>query len=327
MERNPLISVIVPVYNVENLLERCVDSILAQTYENLEVLLVDDGSKDSSGHICDAYGKKDSRVRVLHKENGGQSSARNMALDLAKGEYIAFVDSDDWIVADAYAAMLQQAQKHEVKLVCAGRYDVESETMAVTPGLCPARKEVLSAEEMLGRLFVWDNCDSAPWDKLYHRSVFDHIRFPALSGSEDVSVVYRLIEAAGQVAMLDKPVYYYFHRAGSTTTGKLSPVNFRFHEYTETIYPYIRDRYPAIAPKARYFRVRSLLYTVQSIDLADREGQKKYDAVYRQQLKNLRSHGLFILFSPLFAPRERAVDLLLLTGLYRPLRRLYHAKK
>ena len=321
----PLISVIVPVYNVENLLKRCVDSILAQTYENLEILLVDDGSKDSSGAICDAYAAKDSRVHVIHKENGGQSSARNMALDVAKGEYIAFVDSDDWIVPDAYEAMLDQARKHGVKLVCAGRFDVSGETMEVTPGLCPGKQEVLSAREMLGRIFLWDNCDSAPWDKLYHRSVFRDIRFPAKSGSEDVAVVYLLVEQAGRVAMLDKPVYYYFHRANSTTTGKLSPVHFRFHEYTEIIYPYICERYPEIGDNVRYFRVRSLIYTIQSIDLADRDAQEKYAEVYREQKKKLREHAWFILTSPLFGSRERFVDLMLLWGIYRPLRRLYHA--
>lgn len=327
MEQKPLISIIVPVYNVETLLSRCVDSILAQTYGNLEILLVDDGSKDRSGAICDEYAEKDSRIHVIHKENGGQSSARNLALEIAKGEYIAFVDSDDWIVPDAYEAMLEQARRHGVKMVCAGRYDVESDTMEITPGLCPPCQEVLSAQEMLGRLFTWDNCDSAPWDKLYHRSLFQNIRFPLKSGNEDVAILYLLIEQAGQVAMLDKPVYYYFHRANSTTTCKLSPIHFRFHEHTENIYPYVRDRYPEIADKVRYFRVRSLIYTVQSIDLADREAQEKYADIYRAQKQNLREHTRFILTSPLFGRRERIVDIMLLLGIYRPLRRFYHAVK
>ena len=105
MEQKPLISVIVPVYNVAAWLPRCVDSILAQTYENLEILLVDDGSTDGSGNICEEYAKKDTRIRVLHKENGGLSSARNAGLDAAAGAYIGFVDSDDWIAPEMYAEL------------------------------------------------------------------------------------------------------------------------------------------------------------------------------------------------------------------------------
>ena len=102
MNQNPRISVIVPVYNVEQYLPRCVESILAQTYENLEILLVDDGAKDGSGAICDAYARQDERVKVIHKENGGLSSARNAGIDASTGEYLSFVDSDDWIEPDMY---------------------------------------------------------------------------------------------------------------------------------------------------------------------------------------------------------------------------------
>ena len=117
---NPLISVIVPVYKVEEYLARCVDSILGQTYRNLEILLVDDGSPDRCGVMCDEYASRDSRIRVIHKENGGLSSARNAAIDAARGEYIGFVDSDDWIEPETYEALLDMALAEKVKLVCAG---------------------------------------------------------------------------------------------------------------------------------------------------------------------------------------------------------------
>ena len=114
---NPLISVIVPVYKVEEYLARCVDSILGQTYRNLEILLVDDGSPDRCGVMCDEYASRDSRIRVIHKENGGLSSARNAAIDVARGEYIGFVDSDDWIEPETYEALLDMALTEQVKLV------------------------------------------------------------------------------------------------------------------------------------------------------------------------------------------------------------------
>ena len=112
MNQNPRISVIVPVYNVEQYLPRCVESILAQTYENLEILLVDDGTKDNSGAICDAYARQDARVKAIHKKNGGLSSARNAGIDASTGEYLSFVDSDDWIEPDMYEKMMALMEKY-----------------------------------------------------------------------------------------------------------------------------------------------------------------------------------------------------------------------
>ena len=150
MENTPFLSVIVPVYNVESYLSRCVDSILVQKVDGMEIILVNDGSRDSSGTICDEYARKDSRIRVLHKENGGLSSARNAGLDICRGEYIAFVDSDDWIEPDAYEKMLKTAKELDVKLVCGGRYDVSSKTGEKKLGLCPPNITYLLAKIVQG---------------------------------------------------------------------------------------------------------------------------------------------------------------------------------
>jgi len=317
-----LLSVIVPVYNVEAYLSRCVDSILAQTYENLEILLVDDGSKDGSGTICDEYAQRDARIRVFHKENGGQSSARNLALDAVRGEYLTFVDSDDWLEPDAYLPMLELAQAENVKLVCAGRYDVSARTGERKLGLCPEKQEVLSAEEMLGRLFTWDGCDSSPCDKIFHSSLFSEIRFPTRSNCEDVAIVYRLVEAAGRAAMLDKPIYNYYHRPGSTSYSALSERTFYFEEYTETILPYIQQRFPAIYDKARYFRVRSLVHSVLSVDLAEPKTRSAFLDRCRMSRKALRRQLGFILSCPQFSRKEKLMDLLLALNLYRLARKL-----
>ena len=207
MNQNPRISVIVPVYNVEQYLPRCVESILAQTYENLEILLVDDGTKDNSGAICDAYARQDARVKAIHKKNGGLSSARNAGIDAATGEYLSFVDSDDWIEPDMYEKMMALMEKYSVRLVCAGRWDVSSETGEKTLGLCPPKEEVISGEELVRRIFHWENIDSAAWDKLYHRSLFASARYPLGVICEDVPTTYRIALDAGQAAMLPCPVY------------------------------------------------------------------------------------------------------------------------
>lgn len=327
MEQDILISVIVPVYNAESYLAKCVQSILDQTYTNLEVILVNDGSSDGSGAICDEYAAKDSRVRVIHKENGGQSSARNMALDIFSGQYVTFVDSDDWIETDAYEHMLNLMLQHDVKLVSAGRYDVDSLTGEKVLGLCPRKTEMISAEETMGRLFIWDGCDSSPCDKLYHRSLFNNVRFPEKSVSEDIAVVYRLIEAAGKVVMYDKPIYNYFHRPNSSSSSSLSEKTFHFEEHTAGIYPYIQQNYPAIQNQARYFRVRSLVYAVLSCELVSTEQRSKFIKQYRECKAMLRRHIGFILTSKYISTKDRIVYLSLAYGLYPVLRKIYHTVK
>ena len=322
MEQDVLISVIVPVYNVEAYLARCVDSILAQTYSNLEIILVDDGTKDSSDRICDAYAEKDARIRVIHKANGGLSSARNAGIDIARGEYIGFVDSDDWIEPDTYETMLELALRENAKLVCAGRYDVQSETGEKTVGLCHPRQETVSGEEMVRRIFTWENCDSASWDKLYHRSLFRQIRFPEGKIVEDVPIMYLIVLDAGRVALLDKPVYNYFHRPGSITTARISEKTFHFSQHTEIIYPYIQKNYPSLTREARYLRVRSLVHSVISVDLAAEEDRKAFHDQCAACRRQLRGHSLFILQSSLFSRREECIDLALAFGLYRLVRKM-----
>lgn len=324
MENTPFLSVIVPVYNVESYLSRCVDSILVQKVDGMEIILVNDGSRDSSGTICDEYARKDSRIRVLHKENGGLSSARNAGLDICRGEYIAFVDSDDWIEPDAYENMLKTARELDVKLVCGGRYDVSSRTGEKKLGLCPPKTEKISAEELVGRIFTWDNCDSSACDKLYHRSLLENWRFPMGKVCEDVPVMYRIILQTEWVAVYGHPIYNYFHRHGSITTATVSDRTFHFLEHTEVIYPYIRQNHPAIQNQARYLRVRALAYSCLILDASDGDSREKYKELYENCCAQLRSHFGFLLTSPLFASKERVTNLLLALGVYRPLRTIRH---
>lgn len=327
MEKKPLISVIVPVYNVEEYLPRCVDSILAQTYENLEIILVDDGTKDNAGSLCDTYAGKDTRVKVIHKTNGGLSSARNAGIDIAQGTYLAFVDSDDWIEPDAYEIMMAAAQKYNVKLVCAGRYDVDSEQGEKIPGLCPPGEEVISGAELVRRMFVWENIDSAAWDKLYHRELFREIRYPVGRVCEDVPTTYKIALDAGSAAMCPKPIYNYFHRPGSITMSSVSEKTFHFSEHAGAVYDHIRAHYPEITEHARYLRVRSLSYNLLTLDLADGQTRARFSAQYGHSRRELAKHMVFFLRSPLFGRQERLTNLFLVLGIYRPLRRLYHRVK
>lgn len=325
MERSPLISVIVPVYKVETYLPRCVDSILAQTWKNLEIFLVDDGSPDGCGRICDEYAKNDPRIRVIHKENGGLSSARNAGLDVASGDYIGFVDSDDWIEPEMYAEMLALMEKYDARMVCAGRYDVDGETGEKTVGLCPAQEEQIDGETMAGRIFLWDQCDSAAWDKLYRRELFEDIRYPEGKTCEDVPVTYRLALKAQRVALCSRPLYNYYHRSGSISKGAgITEKTFHYSRHTAPILEDIRENHPNIAPQAEFLRVHSLYHILLRLDHASPEIRKTYRAEYREARRELSRHWKFILSCPWLSTQQRVTDVLLIANLYHILRPLFH---
>lgn len=319
------VSVIVPVYNVEQYLPRCLESILSQTYENLEVILVDDGSTDLSSKVCDDYAQKDSRIRVIHKANGGLSSARNAGIEAARGKYLAFVDSDDWIEKDTYEVMVALAEKNNAPLICGGRYDVDGKTGERTVGLCPEKEEVLTAEALVGRIFLWDHCDSSACDKLFARELFREFRFPEGKVCEDVAVMYRIILGADKAVLCPRPFYNYYHRPGSITKAAVSEKTFHFSQHTAEIYGYIREKHPAIEPQARFLRVRSLYHILIMLDKKDPEG--RYESRRKTALKELRKHVFFLFTCPYLGNQERLTDVLLCLGLYGPFQRLYHFLK
>ena len=324
MEAKPMISIIVPVYKVEDYLPKCVESLRNQTYSNLEIILVDDGSPDSCGVLCDRYAREDARIRVIHKENGGLSSARNAGIDIAQGEYLGFVDSDDWVEPETYEKMLFLALETQVKLVCAGRYDYSEATGERKPGLCPPRREVISGEELVRRIFRWQNIDSAAWDKLYHRSLFREIRYPNGKIVEDVPTTYRIALDAGSAAMLNEPVYNYRHRSGSITTSRISEKNFHFPEHTEKVYAHILRDYPALRQEAAYLRVQSLIHAVMMADQASEEDRKRFAPQCAHCRKALRGFLGVILGSAMFRAKDKLTAIFLMFDLYRPARRIYH---
>lgn len=321
MENGVLLSVIVPVYRVEEYLPRCVDSILAQTVSDLELILVDDGSPDRCGAICDEYAARDPRVRVIHKENGGLSSARNAGIDIARGQWLGFVDSDDWIKPDCYEKLLDCARRRKVKLVCAGRWDVSEGTGETKPGLCPEKEETISGTEMARRIFTWEHLDSAAWDKLYRAELFDDIRYPLGKVSEDVPVTYRLALKAGEAALCPERVYCYYHRQGSITYSKASEKTFHFSEHTRQILQYCREQYPELVGPARYMHLWAQAYNLKMLGLP--EDRKRFPRQYRDSQRELGRELPFLLGCPYAAPREKLEDILLASGLYHPLRRVW----
>ncbi|OJH47577.1 glycosyltransferase family 2 protein [Lactococcus lactis] len=215
-----LISVIVPVYNVKEYLEECIRSIINQTYENLEIILVDDGSTDGSSEICDEYAARDKRIRIIHKENGGLSSARNVGINHANGLYISFVDSDDWLELDLYKILYGAIKATNADIAACGRY-LASESGKLKMH-CSDEQRIYSRKEALKEIFQLGSIDVAAWDKLYHRSVIEEIRFPEGEINEDTAVVYEVFNNVKKLVHVGCPLYNYRVRIGSITKSGYS---------------------------------------------------------------------------------------------------------
>lgn len=211
-----LISVIVPVYNVEPYLARAVDSLLSQTYKNLQIILVDDGSTDNSGKLCDSYAQTDPRITVIHKQNGGLSSARNAGIDQASGAYFAFLDSDDYYSPTMLERLYQVITSNDCAIAqCAYfRFTDTPETQAVTGPV-----QIQSATDALHR--IDDAVYMAAWNKLYKKELFAHIRFPEGKIHEDVGTTYRLFYEGEKIAVIPDALYGYYINPDSITTSKI----------------------------------------------------------------------------------------------------------
>jgi len=212
------ISVIVPVYKVELYLRQCIESILAQTYNNLEIILVDDGSPDNCGAICDEYAKKDGRVTVIHKKNEGVSAARNTGIDAATGGLLSFVDSDDWIDSDMFEALHGNMAAHDADISCCGYY-TSYVGANITPPICPAGGDgvvLLDKRQAVKEVLLNKRVKTFLWGKLYKKSLFDYIRCPVdMAYCEDAFIIGSIFSEAEKTAACGIPKYYYRQRKSS----------------------------------------------------------------------------------------------------------------
>ena len=211
----PLISVIVPCYNVEQYLPKCVDSILAQTYRNLEVILVDDGSPDRCGDICDKYAEKDARVKVIHKANGGVSDARNAALDMMQGEWFTCIDSDDYVSPTYVETLYGLTQKYHCKMAVVSWLDYKPNEVP-HPSNRGNDERLLSSDDAIADMFYQHSCDVAPWGKIYKSSLFDDIRYPKNVIYEDLQTTFKpMAKCKEGVAFTNRQEYFYLLRPTS----------------------------------------------------------------------------------------------------------------
>jgi len=240
-----LVSVIIPVYNVEKYLDACVESVLRQTYKNLEIILVDDGSTDNSGKICDKYKLIDNRVKVIHKENGGLSSARNAGLDICKGEFISFIDSDDF-VSDKFIELLYRTAKKENVLISAVRkgvdfWDGDDNTVSFYhENIDELNIETVSIRKALELMMYMKVTTGYPW-RLYNKLLFKNFRLPDGIYYEDLASTYKVMMQTDKIAYIDAGIYAYRKRANSIIRESFSMKKMVIVDITRELFENITD--------------------------------------------------------------------------------------
>ena len=220
----PTISIIVPVYNVEKYLPECIESILAQTFRDFELILVDDGSPDNCPALCDAAAEKDGRIRVIHQKNGGLSAARNAGLDIARGEWIGFADSDDTIEPEMYGTLLRLAQEHHANLAVCGILPVDEQNKPLAPPLQTPQTAVLNREQAIARI-AFAPFHIAP-NKLYRREIFAQLRYPVGKLNEDSFVAPAVLEQVTTAVYTEQQFYRYRQRTGSIMNSRQTLRNY-----------------------------------------------------------------------------------------------------
>lgn len=265
------VSVIVPIYKVEHVLKRCIDSIIAQTYQDIEIILVDDGSPDKCGSICDDYARKDNRIRVVHKENGGLSDARNAGLEIATGEWISFIDSDDWIEPDMYETLLENAEVYEAQISVGGVNDEIQEKNGVriikTTFHGEEVTETLSSVDAMRRhlLGSW-----AAWDKIYRKELFDRIRFPVGEINEDEAIMLLLLNQCNKIVYTNKVYYHYVRRSGSITATSFTYHKLAWLKHCEDNIMWVEKFVPEVRNEALLRLLKSYLWAMREMALADK---------------------------------------------------------
>lgn len=282
-----LVSVIVPIYNVEEYLHQCIDSIIQQTYYNLEILLVDDGSSDNSGVIAEDYANSDNRIKVYHKKNGGLSDARNYGIDHANGDYFTFVDSDDFIVPKMIENMVIIAEKELADIVECRNCRCSSEdtifSVSIPDGKINTR--ILSGNDRMRLFLSPTGIKTTAWAKLYKRELFNNVRFPVGKYHEDVFTTYKLIDLASRVALTDFVGYVYRNNKNSITKStfnikRLDAIDGKLEQAT-----FIKAHYPDYAPMAYVhivYSCNSILRAMADSKYVNKDVFNKLSILYKQ---------------------------------------------
>jgi len=271
MNKNEKISVIIPIYNSEKYLNRCLNSIINQTYTDLEIILVDDGSTDNSLNICKQYGKIDKRIKIIHQENAGASVARNKGIENSTGNFISFIDSDDYVDCDMFSVLYNNINKYQSDISICGRsieFDDNKKNTSKKENI-----KVMTNKEALIELNSLMSFDMSPCDKLYKIKLFENIKFPKVKKCEDFYIMYKLFYYSSNIVYDSTPLYHYCRRKGSNSNNNIddsyinaskSQVEF-FKKHCEDIL------YSAITMYAYANTIQYNIYIVNNIKCSNNE--------------------------------------------------------
>lgn len=309
---NPLVSIILPIYNIENYLPKCMVSIFAQTYKVLEIIMVDDGSEDNCGKLCDKYAMQDDRIVVYHKENGGLSDARNYGIKRARGEYITCIDPDDYVDHDYVEYLLKILKKHKTKMsICQHRIHYDNGSIKEKGS---AGDEAVNTERCLERMLYHDVIDTSAWAKLYHRSLFESVSYPKGKIFEDIATTYKLMLQCNHIAIGYESKYNYIFHNNSIVNGIFKPSKFDLIEMTDKMAEDVIKVYPRLEKAVLRRRVYSRISTLNQM-----LSTKGYETERKNIIAFIKKNGA-VVKKNMMAPKRDKVALLLLDfnyGLYK----------
>lgn len=321
------ISIIVPVYNVECYLRKCMESILNQTFQNFEVILVDDGSFDRSGEICNEYASKNESVIVIHKENEGVSSARNCGLNESTGDLITFVDPDDWIEKHYLEVLYNCLKKNHADLVLSGGIDVLecqkiSERKMDLDGTI-SEAEIISKPEAYKRMFICEkNFSVVTWAKLYSKKLFKEVRYPIGEISEDSKVISRIIEGCNKIVCTSYSGYYHLRRRGSLMHRKMSTEYKVCIKNAKYLWDFISEKYPGVEDAVKVFYYNNC---IQLINLMVLDYKRSYEKECNILQHKILKEKKFLILSRYTKLEEKCAVICLIFGIpmYRIIWRSY----
>lgn len=309
----PLISVIIPIYNTSQYLGRCIDSLLNQKYKKIEVILVNDGSTDNSLDICKTYKEIDNRILIVDKANGGLASARNAGLDIAKGDFYGFVDSDDYIHPIMYEDLYNALTDNSADISMCGRTIVRERMKRHLFTL--ENPVVWSGKEAFSKILIWDNIDSSACDKLFKKELFNQIRFPIGMQTEDVYIIPRIISETNSIVHIGKPRYYWFQRDQSITNS--FPTLKTFDDMLTThdhIVQFTKRKYPDLNSHADHFYLKPIFWNVVKLKIFDIRNMDTL--LEKKMIREIKSNFLTILLNKHFSAKDRLLVILLYFNIY-----------
>lgn len=307
MKNLPRITVIIPVYNILEYLPRCVHSVTAQTYQNLEILLVDDGSTDGTGELCDQLSQEDSRIRVFHKENGGSSSARNLGLSKMTGEFVGFVDSDDYIEPDMYEKLWQGMEQTGAFIAQVGRDEID-EQGNLMPAICTPPKEAtrISSKDFMKELLMHRG-DCSFCTKLFRRELLEGRQFPVGKLNEDFFLLVHMLVDGEEILSLPDTGYHVFYRVGSNSRKKdkneFSRVYADCVDNADAAMEYVEKQFPELKDVAFRFGIFQRLEYLLHIPIPQ---MTKENAFYRAVVKYLRKHWFMTMGNKVLTKKNKA---------------------